>query len=333
MPVTLKQIAKASGLSMPTVSQILNGKGWYREETREKVLETARRLGYMPNTSARAVATGRFNCIALLASTFAYRSSMPGAMLDGIQNALALRRQHLALAKLPDEDLTDEDVLPRMLREWMADGMLVNYNAFVPRRLQELVSRHKLPSVWINYANEEVSHVCPDDFAAGRLATEHLLQHGHRRVAYVDFSHDIDDHRNHYSAAERREGFQQAARAAGAEASLLCRNLGLAAREKACQEFLRGEDRPEAIVTYGLDGAMVLYLSARASGMAVPNELSIVALDGRPCPIADFTSVELPWEQIGSAAVQGVLERVENRDMPALALRLPGVIHRGTTVS
>src|SRR6185369_16509410 len=90
MPVTIKEIAERSGLSIPTVSQVLNNKGHrYRSETCNRVLKAVRELGYRPNSSARAMRMGRFNCVALLLSTESYRSFLPNELLRGIHDGVA----------------------------------------------------------------------------------------------------------------------------------------------------------------------------------------------------------------------------------------------------
>ena len=82
--ITLKQIAQQSGFSTPTVSEILNDKGVYSQETRKKVLAVARELGYRPNASARAIQSGRFNTITWLSSTHGSSRFMTSTLLDGV---------------------------------------------------------------------------------------------------------------------------------------------------------------------------------------------------------------------------------------------------------
>ena len=170
MKVTIRQIAARTGLSPITVSRVLGDKSdKHRPETRERVLRAAEELGYRINTAARAISTGRFGSVALLMSTEGSFSYLPGPLMDGIQEVLEEQDLHLTVARLSDEKLTDAEYVPQILREWTADGVLINYHFHIPGRLIELVRRYNVPSIWIN-SKQECNSVHPDDFGAGRRA-------------------------------------------------------------------------------------------------------------------------------------------------------------------
>ncbi|HYG75210.1 MAG TPA: LacI family DNA-binding transcriptional regulator [Planctomycetota bacterium] len=126
MPVTIREIAERSGLSVPTVSQILNNKGHrYRSETCKRVMKAVRELGYRPNSFARAIRMGRFNCVALLLSTEKSKSFLPNELLRGVHDGVAERDYHMSLTALPDEKLTSQGFVPKILTQWSADGLLI----------------------------------------------------------------------------------------------------------------------------------------------------------------------------------------------------------------
>src|SRR5579883_3270772 len=101
MPATLKQIARETGVSIKTVSRILSGHSdLHRPETRERVLKAAQDLGYLFNSSARALRQGRFGCIALVLSADLVFSMTPTGLVGGILDACAAERLHLTLAQL-----------------------------------------------------------------------------------------------------------------------------------------------------------------------------------------------------------------------------------------
>ena len=131
------QIARESGVSQPTVSFIVNGRD--RElkissATRERVLETARRLGYRRNTAAKAVATGKFGTISLLQSTQPNTSYLPAGLLDGIHDALLKVGVLLMYGRLPQARLEDAHFVPKILQEWSSDGLLIDYINDIPQR-------------------------------------------------------------------------------------------------------------------------------------------------------------------------------------------------------
>jgi DNA-binding LacI/PurR family transcriptional regulator len=94
--------------------------------------------------------TGSFGCVALLLSTRQFHSALPIGLMEGIHDGLAERNLHLTFARVPDEKLTDEQEVPKFLREWMADGMIVNYTHDFPVRLLTLINEHEMPSIWTN---------------------------------------------------------------------------------------------------------------------------------------------------------------------------------------
>jgi len=249
MTVTIHQIAAHVGLSAKTVSRILShADAPHRAETRERVLAAARDLGYRPNRSARAMRTRRAGSVALLLSTVTHRSILSNLLREGIQSALAEHGLHLLIASLPDAHLTDEELLPQVLREWATDGLLINYNADVPATMPAIIARHAIPSVWIN-AKREADCVHPDDFAAAREATERLIALGHRRIGFAAFGGVT-----HYSAADRLEGCRAALAAAGlGQPQVLEAGGAPAARAALADAWLQAPARvrPTAVLVYG----------------------------------------------------------------------------------
>ena len=311
MAVTIKQVAERSGLSIVTVSQILNGKEEaYRLVTRERVQKAAREMGYRANTSARAMRTGRYGCVAFLLSSEPYRSVFSPALFDGIHDGLAERGLHLTPAKLPDAQLTSEGFVPKMLREYFVDGMLINYNAAIPPEMIALIHKHNLPSVWIN-SKHESDCIYPNDLLAGRQAAEHLLALGHTRIAFADYPSST-----HYSNADRYAGYESAMQAAGLAPRLVRadgKDTTQSIWEAKMAAWLSGEDRPSAVLCQGPSAAYPLRFAAQAAGIQVPKHLSLVTFYDR---LADDTGLEITTWQIpdyalGRQAVEMLQAKIE----------------------
>ena len=132
MRPTIANIAAAAGVSRPTVSQVLNHKGRLSNETRKRVFEVAAELGYKPNSYARAISTQTTGNLGLLLSANTGRSTILPGLMNGIQDALLANQLHLVVGRLPDESLTDPRHVPRLLTEFAADGLLINYFKGVP---------------------------------------------------------------------------------------------------------------------------------------------------------------------------------------------------------
>src|SRR3954471_13447507 len=226
MSVTIKEIARQTGLSVPTVGNVLGrAASRYSAETRKRVLEAAQAMGYKPNSSARAMRSGRIGCAALVLSRShqSILSHIPVGLLDGLDDELAHHNMHLTVSRLTDEQLSRDDFLPKVLREYMADGMIVNYTHEIPPRMLELIHAHHTPAVWVN-AKLAQDCVYPDDFTAAESTTARLIGLGHRRIALLHLmspgifgpiKFEEARPRFHYSVADRAEGYAGAMLRAG----------------------------------------------------------------------------------------------------------------------
>jgi LacI family transcriptional regulator len=346
-PMSLKEIARVTGLSVPTVGNVLGRSGArYSAETRRKVLEAARQLGYKPNSSARAMRQGRSGCAALILSRShpASHSHVPVGLLDGIDDELALHNIHLTISRLSDEELTSDDVMPKVLREYLADGMIVNYTHEIPPAMLELIHAHHTPAVWLNAKLPE-DCVYPDDFAAARDATAKLIALGHRRIAYVQFIGPWIDGatfeqtlaRMHYSVADRRDGYLAAMREAGLGPQLahLDRFVPHPQQWAAAERLLSSPaDRPTALLLYSdMDLSLVMSVAA-AVGLSVPGDLSVLAFYPEEPWVAGkrVSVVPVPTRELGRRAVRMLLQKVQAPDAPCPAEAVSYAARLGETV-
>ncbi len=341
MAVTLKEIAKATGVSFPTVSHVLNPNSSrhnaYSLKTRERILRVATQMGYRPNQAAQTMATGRFGSIALLTTTTDARSYLPEELLNGIQQAASARDLSLVLARLPDERLTSEQVLPKILRQTMTDGLLIDYTDHVPQALRDMIVRYNIPSIWIN-VKQAVDAIHPDDMAAARLATRKLVELGHRRIAYADFAYDSEVTDEHYSYTDRRAGYIAVMREAGLQPHFLTRSLvgknSLLLNE--AHAVLSQADRPTAIVTYSGFTLSPLLVAAMIRGISVPRDLSLVTFSDRKyADVAgvDVTTILLGREELGAKAVDMLEQKIAAPRLPIPACSVGVEWNAGTTVA
>jgi LacI family transcriptional regulator len=279
--ITLADIATHVGVDRSTVSRVLSNKaaaGGISAELAERILAKARELNYIPNTFARAVREGRFNCAALLMSTIQGRSYLPSGLLDGIHDGLADGDMHLTVAKVPDEQLNSVEYVPKILRTLMADGLLINYTNHLPEHLVEIVGQQKLPAVWIN-TRRDTAAVYPRNLEAAEAMTRRLIELGHRRIAYLDLCAGREEvGAAHFSAHDRLAGYSAAMRRAGLEPwevrpEHTCTTFEM---EKAFfVDFFRRADRPTAVVCYFSVFVPAILRAAADAGIRVPQELSI----------------------------------------------------------
>jgi LacI family transcriptional regulator len=318
---TLQEIADIAGVSLNTASRVLSGriKGVRRDavERSELILKIAQDLNYRPNTSAKAIRCGRFGGIALLLSTTQSRSHIPAGLLEGIESVLLPHDLHLTFTRLPDDSLTHQGVVPKILRQSMTDGMLVNYTHHIPSKMVKLIENERIPSVWLNTKRDR-DCVRPDDLRAARQATERLLALGHRRIAYVDLS--SDDHATkacHYSVADRLAGYSAAMEAAGLTPQIVTQDRDVLPAERIglAAEFLQRPDRPTAVVAYAPWTALpVLLAAATVCRLEVPRDLSIMTFSDVTDDRAGIalSSMLLPTAEIGTVATEMLLQKIES---------------------
>jgi len=287
MRVTLKDVAERAGLSVATISQILNPvsnrTAFFAESTRAQVRQIAEEMGYRANTAARSTATGTFGAVALLLSHYYYRSLLPPLLLDGITHAAEQNDLHLIVSHLPDHKLSDPKVVPKLARELACDGLLVNYNAEVPEDLSDLIDKHRLPAVWIN-SKDHRACVHPDDFKAARDLTQKFIEAGHTRIAYVDYTFDRKSVGHHYSCADRLAGYEKAMLAVKLSPLVIGTNgfVELPDRVSLTKQWIIGPGAPSAVICYGIPETNALLETAARLRISMPHQLCLGTFHDQP---------------------------------------------------
>ncbi len=293
-------MAEHTGLSLPTVWQILSGRdARYAEATKQRVLAAAAELGFRPNQAAKSLSEGRFGAVALLMGTLGYRSEVPAGMLGGIQDALDKDDRHLVFSRIDDERIRAGTRLPKILRQQLCDGILVNFTMHVPGGLEPLLKRLGIPAVWLNCKRAR-NAVHPDDYAAGASAADALLAQGHRHVV-VATSHETP----HYSWHDRRDGACEALRAGSARVTVIDHQDGHRAWCARLHELLRSDQRPTAIIGYRPIAVLPALSLAAELGLSVPDDLSLVTFDDQAPTGYDrlISCLPIPAAAEGRAAV------------------------------
>jgi DNA-binding LacI/PurR family transcriptional regulator len=334
----LQKIALKVGVSPNTVLRVLRGENkevWPSAIRRAtEIRRVAQELAYIPNGSARAMRRGRFNCVALLLSANRGRSHLPDDLFNQIHDALHEQGMRLIVSKLPDEQLTNKDVVPAILRELSCDGLLINYTDHIPGEMTQLIGQYQIPSIWVN-CRQDSDCVYYDDFGGAMAATQHLLALGHRRIVHLDFATWDEPRMTHYSRMHRYEGYVQAMRLAGVAPVPRDKFAGVppTQRLEATRAMLTSPDRPTAVIAYD-SGERVLYAAALA-GLRVPEDLSVMTYaphsrrgdrvtQGETFFGRVLTSMLVPSEYAGQKAVSLLLERIAEpkRQLPPCVVPL-----------
>lgn len=330
---TIKEIAQIAGLSIPAVSQVLNNKGKISRETRDRVLKICSELGYVPNHTARIMRAKRFNCLTLLMGCEKHSSYFSYDLLNSILDEASARSYLLNVARLSKEVLTDETFIPDFLRRWMSDGALITYSARIPDKMEQLLEHFKVPAVWINL-KRKCNSVYPDDYSASKMATKNLLELGHKKIAYVDFSNDLSEKKGHYSAKDRAEGYRKSMEKPGLKPSVFVKRLSRGERFEYAREIFKGKNKPTAVIAYGSSAALcVMNFAVSEMKMRIPEDLSLVTFSDKIEDIAGtaIDTYSFSPEFIGREAVKMLLSKIEKGGHDIPSVKSPFEYEKGAT--
>lgn len=316
----IAEVARRAGVSPATASRALTGRGYVAEKTRLKVESAARDLGYVASSSAATLATGRTETIGVV---------MPSAdrwffaeVLAGIQDGLIEHRHDLALYGAPPESAERTHIFDYALARKRFDGIIAVGIEPSAHEMERLIALGK-PLVSVGGHDLGASSISIDDVAAGRMATEHLIDLGHTDIVFL--GGDPDGRRTSYGDALRLEGYQRAMVAAGLADYV--RHLPTAvttpgAYTEATRVLGDRRSRPSGIVAVCDEVAVGVIIAARRLGLAVPNQLSVVGIDDHAyADMFGLTTIQQrPYEQ-GRAAVQLLMWRLDSPDAEPQRIR------------
>jgi DNA-binding LacI/PurR family transcriptional regulator len=324
---TIARVAQEAGVGVGTVSRVINGSTAVSEETRRRVLEVVKELGYEPNATARALSTGRTRAVGVIAPFFTRPSVIE--RLRGVGPLLAAAGYQLILVDV--ESARQRDAAFRSLIG-RVDGLLAVTIAPAASDLERLATSG-VPVVLIDHPHDRLPSVTVDDVAGGRLAVAHLLELGHRRIA---FAGDTLDSVHGSSASSRRcTGYRLALSDAGLpvdERLVVLRPHGHDTAE-IVDELLALEERPTAVFAASDQQALAIVEAVQERGLRVPEDVSVVGFDDvELARYAGLTTVAQPLEVSGARGAELLLASLEGSEIstPRHHLSLELVV-RGTT--
>jgi LacI family transcriptional regulator len=273
--VTLADVAEYAGVSASTASRALNGRGELSEETRAAVREAAEALQFQPSVLARSLRTRTTHTVGFVVPDVA--SPFYAAALKGAQGALEESGYRVMLMD-SGQELTGEVAALRTLLNHQVDGLLLSTVGISARVFDEVVSRRGTPCVFFDsmLAGAGVGSVTLDNAEGVGLLIDHLVSHGHRRIAILAGS--LDETSGH----ERLEAFHAAMTRHGLPvASELVRVCRWTQDEgqRATLELLAVDPRPTAVVASSAELAVGCLMACRESGLSLPDDLALACFD------------------------------------------------------
>ncbi|WIX99001.1 LacI family DNA-binding transcriptional regulator [Amycolatopsis mongoliensis] len=272
----LRDVAEHAGVSVRTVSNVVNGFRYVAPATRERVQASIDALGYRPNMAARTLRRGRTGLVALVVPEI---DSPYFAELAARTVRIAERRGLTVLIDQTDGDAEREKQLLHGRRSQLVDGVLFSPWAVAPAELAARTDTVPLVLLGEHDGTAGVDHVAIDNVAAARAATEHLLATGRRRIAALG----IQPRSLNATARQRLAGYRQALAEAGVpggpELEIPVQRLHRADGHRAMLELLDRAEPPDAVFCFTDELALGALRAAADRGVAVPAGLALVGFD------------------------------------------------------
>jgi DNA-binding LacI/PurR family transcriptional regulator len=308
MTVSIKDIAKSAGVSHSTVSRALSDSPLVSAQTKVRIQRLAREMGYSPDAQARSLVMGRTQTIGVVVTTIT--DPFIAEIVEAIERTARDRGYSVILASsnaVPEREIAAVE----MLHSKRVDGVVVT-SSRIGALYQDYLDRLGVPVVLVNSHSEQrgpyTFSINVDNRHGACLATKHLVELGHRRIAYVsgpaDHSDDLD----------RLAGYREALSLAGIgfDPALVVPGNGRASGGELALPALRALVKPPtAAFCYNDMTAIGLMRAAREAGLGVPEKLSLVGFDD--IPFASYvqpslTTIAQPKPQMGTRAMEMVLD-------------------------
>ncbi|MCS6909843.1 MAG: LacI family transcriptional regulator [Anaerolineales bacterium] len=310
--MNLEEVARLSGVSRSTVSRVINNDPNVREDTRQRVLEVVRRVGYQPNTAARGLAAGHTRILGLvipMGVSALFADPYFPLLIQGISSACNMH-DHSVMLWLADPDY-ERRTIRQITHNGLIDGVIVA-SMLMDDPLVQALAEGDLPFVLVGRhpTDNRVSYVDVDNRAAAREAVAHLLRLGYRRIA------TITGPQNMIAGADRLDGYRAALKDRGLAFDpdlILEGDFTEAGGYAAMQRLL--PRRPEAVFVASDMMALGALRALREAACRVPEDVALVGFDDMPFAArADppLTTVRQPVQRAGAIAAEMLIDLIKH---------------------
>jgi len=327
--LTIKDIARKTGVSITTVSRVLNKKEeGVSEKTREKVLRVMEEVNYQPNQLARGLVTKRSKMLGLIVPNIS--NPFFPELCRGAEDEANLRQYSLIICNSDDKSEKEKNYL-RLLEEQQVDGVLLSSKDRLSKSSKAKLQRGKVPFVLLDRGEEasNLSGVFLDNEKGGYMAGKHITDLGHRHIACITGPSEI---RN---VQRRLKGFQRALNEASVEipeSFIITGDFKMESAYQLTKKFLM-ENNVTAIFACNDVMACGVYQAAHELGIQIPEQLSIVGFDDIPLVTAlipKLTTVRQETYEMGRRAIELLINEIEGETSEAVVFE-PTLIVREST--
>lgn len=313
--LTLKDIAKKSGVSIATVSRILNDLGGYSDETRKNVLTIIKESGYHRNAVARNLKLKKSNAIAVLIPQV--QTTYYITIMNGIEDAALKNGYSVIICHVGASGGRTKEYM-KILEERQVDG-IIGCSLPPKEEIDTLMANSKIPSILVSTLsyNYTIPYVKVDDFRAEYAATEYLIKKGHRKIALL--SGPLTDV---VAGVPRYNGYKQALKDNNIpynEDLVTYTSFGYESGLEAAERFFMKKPKFTAIVSCCDEVAVAALSVAYKHGLTAPHDFSVVGFDNThtaAMAIPPLTTIAQPFYEMGTTAFEMLLEEMKTGKKP-----------------
>lgn len=326
--VTIKDVAKRANVGIATASRALNNKSDVSPETRQRVLEAAEALGYVPNLLARGLLSGRTKTVGVVVTSIL--NPFYAVVVSEIERVLSAKGYNIVLCNSNESPKTELEAV-RMLREQRVDGIIIAPVEEKSQTVQYLVD-NQIPFTLVARNNPEINtdYVVCDDKKIGEIVADYLIKKGHRHILFLNSW-------GNSSAMLRLEGYRQTMEKAGISAQPeLVRTLRIKdSIEEAVISALNGRIKPTAIFCFCDVMALSVMRVLNEKNIKVPADISVMGCDN--IDFTEFmdpplTTIDIGKAEMGAKAAEILLGRLRRRRKRTVNVTLePRLIIRSST--
>lgn len=328
---TIRDVAKKAGVGVGTVSRVINGNPAVSEATRQKVLDAIETLDFTPNTVARRLSLGKTQTIGIIVPYFTNPSVVE--RLRGVVSVIAASDYDMVLFDV-ETVVRREAYLNDVPRRRQVDGLLIISLELTNQEVERL-GRSNLPTVLIDARHPDLNQVVVDNVEGGYIATRHLIDLGHRRIAFI--SDYLSDPFNS-PVRDRFTGYTMALEEADIPFRTEYHRQAVHGREEArkmTHDLLDLPEPPTAIFAYSDTQAVGVLEAARERALSVPADLSVIGYDDIEAALyLNITTIRQSLFESGVRGSKLLLELMSKQFSKPKCILLPiKLIRRRTTAS
>lgn len=308
--ITIKDVAERAGVSVATVSRVLNHDGSVSAASRQKVINAAETLGYQPNLLGRHLRQKRTNIILVMLASLS--NTFCAKVIRGIEKE-ARQNGYQVLISATGYDTAVEQTDLDLVRKRLADGVIVLNSTLSAEAISEFSAQYPLVQCNEYTDTEKTPYISIDNFAAGYEATTYLLNSGRRHIAFLGVSEQ------NVSARLRYEGYVKALQDYGIapdQRLVFNSNYGYRHTEKVMREFLGTKAAFDGLFAISDTMAAAALNTMKQEGICVPQDVAVVGFDDTEIAYMTepaLTTIAQPRSELGREALLMLLERMNGR--------------------